>query len=124
MVSTAENAEGRVAAQGLRDIVVDALEDRKGIDILSLDVAPQTDLMDFMVIATGSSGRHVKALVDAVVEAAKTGRQNPLGVEGRLNQEWVLVDLGAVVVHVMQAATREFYDLERLWAPAHWAPQA
>ncbi len=123
MVCTAENAEGRVAAQGLRDIVVDALEDRKGIDILSLDVARQTDLMDFMVIATGASGRHVKALVNAVVEVAKTGRHNPLGVEGRLDQEWVLVDLGAVVVHVMQAATREFYDLERLWTSVLWAPQ-
>ena len=124
MVSTAGNAEGTVAAQGLRDMVVEALEDVKGIDILTLDVARQTDLMDVMIIATGTSDRHVKALANAVMEVAKAGSGNLLGMEGRLDQEWVLVDLGTVVVHVMKAATREFYNLEGLWAPPGWAPQA
>ena len=70
-----------------------------------------------MVIASGSSNRHVKALVDQVIVAARLGRHRVLGVEGRETGEWVLLDLGDVVVHVMQAAAREFYDLERLWQP-------
>ena len=106
-----------MTAQKLRDLVVDALEDLKGIDVVVLDVAMLTDLTDFMVVATGRSNRHVKALLDRVVEAAKGGGLRPLGIEGQEAHEWVLVDLGAVVVHVMQAATREFYDLERLWTP-------
>lgn len=103
--------------QGLRDVVVGALDDLKGREIVALDVTRLTDLTDFMVIATGGSSRHVKALVDQVVEAAKSGGASPLGIEGRESHEWVLVDLGDVVVHVMQAATRAFYDMERLWQP-------
>ena len=106
-----------MTAQGLRDLVVDALEDLKGVDVVILDVAVLTDLTDFMVVATGRSNRHVKALVDQVVEVAKGRGHQPLGIEGRETLEWVLVDLGAVVVHVMQAAAREFYELERLWTP-------
>ena len=102
---------------GLRDAVVGALDDLKGREIVALDVTRLTDLTDFMVIATGGSNRHVKALVDQVVEAAKTSGASLLGIEGRESHEWVLVDLGDVVVHVMQAAAREFYDMERLWQP-------
>lgn len=101
----------------MREAVVEALENRKGRDIVALDVRRLTDITDFMVIASGSSNRHVKALVDQVIEAAKLGRHQVLGVEGREAAEWVLLDLGDVVVHVMQAAAREFYDLERLWRP-------
>lgn len=103
--------------EALRDCVVGALEDRKGIDILPLDVRRMTSIADYMVIVTGTSSRHVKALVDAVVEAAvaATGRK-PIGIEGRQSAEWVLVDLGDVIVHVMQAEPRRFYDLERLWS--------
>ena len=103
--------------EGLRDAVVGALDDLKGREIVALDVTRLTDLTDFMVIATGGSNRHVKALVDQVVDAAKAGGASPLGIEGRESHEWVLVDLGDVVVHVMQAAAREFYDMERLWQP-------
>ncbi len=106
-----------MTGQGLRDLVVDALEDLKGVDVVVLQVSALTDLTDFMVVATGRSHRHVKALVDQVVEAARDHDLRPLGIEGRENHEWVLVDLGAVVVHVMRATTREFYDLERLWMP-------
>ena len=100
----------------LRDLVVDALEDLKGRNIVALDVASFTGITDFMVIASGTSNRHVKALVDQVVESAKANGDPPLGVEGRETHQWVLVDLGDVLVHVMQAETREFYDLERLWS--------
>lgn len=99
-----------------RDLVVDALEDRKGRDIVVLEVGEITDITDFMVLVTGTSNRHVKALVDEVVERAKSSGSAPLGVEGRETNEWVLVDLGDVLVHVMQSAAREFYDLERLWS--------
>ncbi len=106
-----------MSSERQRDYVVAALEDRKGRDILVLDVGSLTDITDFMVIASGTSSRHVRALVDQVVEVAKRHRQPPLGVEGRDACEWVLLDLGDVVVHVMQTITREFYDLERLWRP-------
>ena len=101
----------------LRDHIVDALQSRKGRDILTLDVGSLTDITDFMIIATGTSNRHVKALVDRVVEVAKQIKRPPLGVEGDDSREWVLLDLGDVLVHVMQATAREFYDLERLWRP-------
>ena len=103
--------------RGLRNAVVEALDDLKGREIVALSVTRLTDLTDFMVIATGGSNRHVRALVDQVIDVAKAGGAPLLGVEGRENHEWVLVDLGDVVVHVMQAATREFYELERLWLP-------
>jgi ribosome-associated protein len=92
------------------------LAELKGRDIVALDVAKLTDITDFMVIASGTSNRHVKALVDQVTEDAKAAGCPPAGVEGRETNEWVLVDLGDVLVHVMQAASREFYDLERLWS--------
>jgi ribosome-associated protein len=105
-----------VTPEALRDRVIEALEDKKGQQISALDVRRLTSIADFMVVVTGTSGRHVKALVDAVVEDASVAGSPPLGVEGRETNEWVLVDLGDVLVHVMQAEPRGFYDLERLWA--------
>lgn len=107
----------------LRDQLVAALEDLKGQDIVSLDVSELTSITDFMVIVSGTSNRHVKALVDAVVEAAKASGNPPLGVEGRESMEWVLLDAGDVLVHVMQKEAREFYDLERLWTSLETEPQ-
>lgn len=101
--------------EALRDLVVDTLEDLKGRDLVTLPVADLTDITDYMILASGTSNRHVKALVDRLVEAAKDAAHPPNGVEGRETNEWVLVDLGDVLVHVMQAETRKFYDLERLW---------
>lgn len=100
----------------LRNLIVDALEDRKGRDVVALDVTAVSDVTDFMIVVSGTSNRHVKALVDRVVEAASTAGVKPLGVEGRETHEWVLVDMGDALVHVMQSETRDFYDLERLWA--------
>ncbi len=100
----------------LIDIVVDALEGIKGKDIVTLDVSDITDVMDHIVVASGTSNRQVKALADNVVEEAKKAGFRPIGIEGMDTSEWVLVDYGDVVVHVMLPATREFYDLEKLWS--------
>lgn len=99
----------------LNDIIINALEDLKGRDILSLDVRELSDVMDTLIIVSGTSNRHVKSLVDNVVEDAKATGFPPLGIEGKEGGEWVLVDFGDTVVHAMLPATREFYDLERLW---------
>jgi ribosome-associated protein len=104
-----------VTPETLRDFVIDTLEDLKGRDLVTLPVTNLTDITDFMIIVSGTSNRHVKSLVDRLVEAAKGAGQPPVGVEGRETNEWVLVDLGDVLVHVMQAEPRKFYDLERLW---------
>ena len=105
-----------VNAEELRDLALDALEDLKGVNVVSIDVRDRTDVTDFLVVASGTSNRHVKSLSDSVIEKAKKADARPLGVEGQEAGEWVLVDLGDVVVHVMLPATRDFYDLERLWA--------
>ena len=99
----------------LRELVLDTLEDLKGRDLVTLPVTHLTDITDYMILVSGTSNRHVKSLVDRLVEAAKAAGNPPRGVEGRETNEWVLVDLGDVLVHVMQADTRKFYDLERLW---------
>ena len=93
-----------------------ALEDLKAVDPVVMDVRSLSSVMDYLVIATGSSSRHVKSLADNVLLKAKAHGLRPLGVEGERIGEWVLVDFGDVVVHVMQPATRSFYDLERLWS--------
>ncbi len=105
-------------AEQLRDLVVDALDDLKAVNTVSMDVTGLTDVMDYLVIASGTSNRHVKSLADNVCMEAKKQGQRALGVEGEDAGEWVLVDFGDVVVHVMLPATRDFYDLERLWTPA------
>ncbi len=105
-----------MSADALRDQVLESLDERKGRDIVALEVGKVTDITDYMVIASGTSNRHVKALVDQVVEDAKASGTLPMGVEGRETNEWVLVDLGDVLVHVMQEKSRRFYDLERLWS--------
>lgn len=105
-------------AEQLVQVVIAALEELKGQDILTIDVRDKTSITDFMVIATGSSSRHVKSLADTVLEKTKEQGVRPIGSEGLESGEWGLIDLGNVVVHVMQAATRQFYDLERLWQGA------
>ena len=99
----------------VKQLVIDALDDLKAINTVSLDVSQLTDVMDFLVIASGSSNRHVKSLASNVSMEAKKQGVRPLGIEGEQAGEWVLVDFGSVVVHVMLPATRDFYDLERLW---------
>jgi ribosome-associated protein len=99
----------------LRDLVVEAIEDVKGVDIRVLDVHDKSSVTDIMIIASGNTARQVKALADNVVEKAKHAGVQPLGVEGETHGEWALVDLGDIVVHIMQPAIRDFYNLEKLW---------
>jgi ribosome-associated protein len=99
----------------LTDLVVAALEEIKAKDIVVLDVSKLTSITDVMVIASGTSNRQVKALADNVVEKAKAAGHRPLSMEGEREAEWILVDLADVVVHVMLPATRDFYQLEKLW---------
>lgn len=100
----------------LTHLVIDALEDVKAKDIRTLDVRGKSNVTDVMVIASGTSARQVKSLADRVVEKAKEAGVRALGVEGEREAEWVLVDLGDVVVHVMQPEIRDFYQLEKLWS--------
>ena len=102
--------------EALKHLVVDALDDIKGIEIVKLDVEGQTDIADFMVVASGTTNRQVKALTDSVVVKAKAAGYTVNGVEGDDHAEWVLIDLGDVICHVMLPKVREFYDLERLWS--------
>lgn len=103
-------------SKDLNNIIVEAMEDLKAQDIVSIDVTEQSDVTDRLVIASGTSNRHVKSVANNVVEEAKSQGFQPLGVEGMDAGEWVLVDFGDTVVHVMQAATRSFYELEKLWS--------
>ena len=99
----------------LRSLARNALEDLKAEDIIEMDVRDKTSVTDFIFVASGTSNRHVKSIANNVVVEAKHAGVQPLGVEGEDQAEWVLVDLGDVVVHVMQPQVREFYDLESLW---------
>ncbi|MEW5824641.1 MAG: ribosome silencing factor [Pseudomonadota bacterium] len=102
----------------LKGVVVAALEDLKGADIRVIDVKGRCSFTDVMVFASGTSDRHVKSLANNVVEKVKEAGVRPLGVEGLdvPATEWVLVDIGDVVVHVMLPQARDFYQLEKLWA--------
>ena len=100
----------------LKKLATEALDDLKAEDIVALDVRDKTTVTDWLFVATGSSSRHVKSIANNVVSEAKKLGHSPLGIEGEDDGEWVLVDLGDVVVHVMQRQVREFYDLESLWS--------
>lgn len=101
--------------QELTELVLAALDDMKGVDLRVFDVSAVTPITDRMIIATGRSDRHVKSLAQGVVVGAKAAGHTPRGIEGERQGDWVLVDLGDVVVHVMQAQTRALYQLEKLW---------
>lgn len=103
-------------ADDLLKLVQDELDDRKAVHVTTLDVRGKTSITDYMVIATATSSRHAKAMCDYVVEKAKQQGNQPLGVEGQLGSDWVLVDLGDVVLHLMTSQAREFYQLEKLWS--------
>lgn len=103
-------------SEQLRDTVVSALEETKARDIVILDVRKMTTVTDYMVVASGTSNRHVRALADAVGDASRDAGHRPVGIEGANGGEWVLLDLQDVLVHVMLPRVREFYNLEKLWS--------
>ena len=102
-------------SEKLADLVVAALEDVKAVNIRQLDVRKLTSIADYMIVASGRSARQVRALAENVVDAARVQGIKPIGIEGMEASEWILIDLGDVIVHTMQPATREFYQLEKLW---------
>ena len=102
-------------SEPLRQLVLQTLEDFKAIDIQDIDVSSQSPLTDRFVIASGSSTRHIKSMAENLVMKAKAAGFPPLGVEGQLQAEWVLVDLNDIIVHLMLPKTRAFYNLEKLW---------
>ena len=99
-------------------VAVAALEDVKAQDIQVIDVRDKHSITDFMIIATGTSNRQIGAMLDKIREAVKALGVKPLGEEGKGDSDWVLLDMDDVIVHMMTASARQFYDLERLWAGA------
>jgi ribosome-associated protein len=100
----------------LKDLVVEVLDEMKAREVSVMDVRGKTSVTDYMVVASGTSDRHVKAIAETVAYKAKEAGEAPLGVEGVETGEWALVDLNGVVVHVMLPKVRDFYSLERLWS--------
>ena len=103
-------------SEKLANLIIDALDDVKGQKIVKLDVRDMTPVTDYMIVASGTSNRHVQALVDNVAEKAKAAGHRPIGIEGEDGGEWVLLDLEDALVHVMLPKVREFYNLEKLWS--------
>jgi ribosome-associated protein len=102
--------------EALRQLILTAIDDMKGENVLELDVIGKTSVTDKMIIVSGTSSRHVKSIASNIAAEAKKAGNKPLGMEGGDQGEWVLVDLGDIVVHVMQPQVRQFYDLEKLWS--------
>ena len=117
-------AAAAAPADRLRSLVLAALDDLKARDVREIDVREKSSVTDLLVVASGTSSRHVKSIADEVVRKAKKAGLPPIGVEGQREAEWVLVDLGDIVVHVMLPRTREFYGLERLWTVGDEMPTA
>lgn len=99
----------------LHDFIVDKIDDLKGRDIVVLDVRNQSSITDCMIICSGNSSRHVCSIADHVAEELRHAGIMPFGMDGQADGEWVLVDMGDVMIHVMQEHTRALYQLEKLW---------
>lgn len=101
--------------QALLALVEGELNERKALDLTVLDVRDKTSFTDYMIVVTGTSSRHIKALCDYVETKVKENGVTPLGVEGDMTSDWVLLDLGDVIVHAMTQEARQYYQLEKLW---------
>jgi ribosome-associated protein len=109
------DSAGKSTRPSLRSVVLAALDDMKALEVKVLDVRGLTDIADYMVIASGTSDRHVRSVAQRVVEKTKAAGFRPHGVEGQQDADWVLIDLHEMIVHVMLPRVREFYGLEKLW---------
>jgi ribosome-associated protein len=105
----------RASKVSLKTVLLGALDDMKALEVKVLDVRDLTDIADYMLIASGTSDRHVRSVAQRVVEKAKEAGFRPHGLEGLKDGDWVLIDLNEVIVHVMLPRVREFYGLEKLW---------
>jgi ribosome-associated protein len=112
---TKQKAVDDLSLEQLLELVITSLEDFKAIDIQSIDVSEQNPLTERFVIASGNSTRHVKSMAENLIMKAKAAGCRPLGVEGKGQADWVLVDLNDVIVHLMLPQARAFYNLEKLW---------
>ena len=113
--NTPSNSSSGLGKDTAREAAVEALQNMKAEDIVILDVGERASFTDYMIFASGNSSRHVNAIAGAVLEAARDSQIPILGTEGEDVGEWVLVDLGDAIVHVMQPDIREYYELEKLW---------
>jgi ribosome-associated protein len=101
--------------KALQDFVIDKIDDMKGQDIVALDVQGKSSITDCMIICTGTSSRHVMSIAERVVQEARDAGMELYGMKGQAVSDWVVVDLGEVIVHVMQEESRQLYELEKLW---------
>ncbi|MEM6160039.1 ribosome silencing factor [Erwinia sp. P6884] len=102
--------------KALQDFVIDKIDDLKGQDIVAVNVQGKSSITDCMIICTGNSTRHVASIADHVMQESRAAGLKPLGIEGKVTSDWVVVDLGDVIVHVMQEESRRLYELEKLWS--------
>jgi len=108
-----------MAIKKLLDIVLTSLDNGKATDVDIFDVKKITSMADYILIASGNSRRQVNALADKLIQNVKENKFETLGVEGKAEGEWVLVDLGDIIVHIMHPSSREYYQLEKLWRNSH-----
>jgi len=107
----------KILPSKLRDLVSSSLDELKAVDPVTINVKKLSSFTDYMIIASGTSNRHIQSLGEKVQEDLKAKNIKPLGLEGEGSEEWVLIDVGDVVLHLMSSNARAFYDLESLWDP-------
>jgi ribosome-associated protein len=110
------NITMNIKANELLNAVIDELNNSKALNIQSIDVKSLTTFTNYMIVASGTSSRHVLSIANNLVQKMKAGKVTPCVVQGDGDAEWLLVDLGEIVVHIMQPRTREYYNLEQLWS--------
>ena len=107
----------KILPSKLRDLVSSSIDELKAVDPVTINVKKLSSFTDYMIIASGTSNRHIQSIGEKVLEDLKVKNIKPLGLEGEGSEEWVLIDVGDVVLHLMSASARAFYDLESLWDP-------
>ncbi len=107
----------KILPSKLRDLVSSSLDELKAVDPVTINVKKLSSFTDYMIIASGTSNRHIQSIGEKVLEDLKVKNIKPLGLEGEGSEEWILIDIGDVVLHLMSASARAFYDLESLWDP-------